>query len=115
MDYNEFKFNEVPFSMQTPERQKERLAYLRHRVRVASYAILFLHLLKKKVAQDDEIEMSRKHNSVLVDPNIRSEPKSETRKSLSTTVKTLWHCLTSLALWFNLITSPFVMMWPEMA
>lgn len=27
--------------------------------------------------------------------------------------KTFWHCFTSIWLWFNLLTSPMIMLWPE--
>lgn len=27
-------------------------------------------------------------------------------------VKTVWYCLMSFWLWFNMVTSPFIMLWP---
>ena len=29
-------------------------------------------------------------------------------------IKTIWHILGSLFLWFNLISSPFLILWPEL-
>ena len=83
-------------------------------MKVASLAILFLHLMKKEVKEAYEIEMNRRHYEVQVDTRVETL-KSAIKENFYIIVKIIWHCIASLALWFNLITSPFVMMWPEMS
>ena len=35
--------------------------------------------------------------------------------AFTTAVKTIWHVIGSCALWFNLISTPFLLIWPEIS
>ena len=37
------------------------------------------------------------------------------RRNVFAKVKTLWHIMASFWLWFNLTTSPLIMVWPELS
>lgn len=107
----------MPFRLQPASVRKERLAYLRYRLKIASDTIVFINLLKKEVALSYKKSLSRRHNHVSVDKASSSVRSVEVDLigNLFRKIKIIWHCIMSFWLWFNLVTSGFILLWPELS
>ena len=56
-----------PFSEMTPQEKRERLNYLRFRVRVAALAISFIHVLSRWFETNENEKLMKKRIKVLID------------------------------------------------
>lgn len=102
----------------SPKMRKERLNYLRYKVRAASLAILFVHVLKKTVKKVEIEKVEKRHQKIIMMEEAGAKVSYEVDQSKLDwidVVRTLWLCFTSFWQWFNLLTSPFIMLWPEIS
>lgn len=104
-----------PFSLMSPEERKERLSYLRFRIRVIASAALFIHCLSKHLQDSDQRKISKYHRKVYTESEseIGKEKTSTMSLNSADVLKTIWHIIMSVSLWFNLVSSPLIILWPE--
>ena len=99
----------------TPDEKRARLDYLRYRMRVVADAALFIYSLKKIVQSADLQRISEKHYKMHID----DEDSVSLAQNLTSDFnrmnysKTCWLVLLSVFLWFNLISAPLIILWPE--
>lgn len=91
------------------------MAYLRFRLRVIANAYVFIHVLKCFVADKDQHRLTKVRLALTVDEIGKPKDFSE-RKKLDDREKceAIWFFLMSVALWFNLATTPSIMVFPEL-
>lgn len=99
----------------TRQERAERLSYLRFRMRVIASANLFLYVLKKTYEKNQEKKLMRQHYKIIIEDVDQLQEVSHVGADIMVRVRTVWLCITSLWLWFNLISAPFLCLYPEMS
>lgn len=100
----------------TPIEKKERLNYLRFRMKVIASSVLFIYVLKKGLKIAEAKRMRKTNLKVIIDDHRQSRTTIATIAAKGNTTSRsmiLWFCWMSVWLWFNLITAPFLILWPD--
>jgi len=108
---NRFQF-EITFGQMNAHERRERLHYLRFRFRVIVNAALFVFLVRKHLVDVEKQKMARQHTRVYF---FDDSATVEERKGIAEKIKTIWHINMSFWLWFNLLSSPLIILWPEIS
>lgn len=98
-----------------PEEKKERLRYLRFRLKIICLCIFYLVRLRKYFNLIQANRLLEKNLDVIMFDDEETLEKLKLKESIIKTLKILWYCLMSFWLWFNMITSPMVMLWPDLS
>ena len=98
-------------SQVSPDLRRERLNYLRFRMRVIGNAALFIHLLRRNIEKSDDLKMSARELSLSMDSVFEVvTAKSSFEKKFWAT----WTPFLSLCLWFTIYTTPAIMLYPDL-
>ena len=98
-----------------PVEKKERLRYLRFRLKIICLCIFYLVRLRKYFNLIQANRLLEKNLDVIMFDDEETLEKLKLKESIIKTLKILWYCLMSFWLWFNMITSPMVMLWPDLS
>ena len=97
----------------TEHEKRVRLAYLRFKMKSICLASFFFSRLRKQYQVAEEIRLYKKGLKLYSsDSQNKKKPNEE---KMHASFLTFWHCIMSLVLWYNLISSPLVILWPELS
>lgn len=103
-----------PFSEMNEYERQERIKYLWYRVKVIASANIFIVVVQANIASDDLQRMKKFHLQVGYD-DVSDLKMIHTKKVRpEQALLTLWYCIISCFIWFNLVSSPFLILWPEL-
>ena len=91
--------------------RRERLNYLRFRMRVVGNATLFINLLRRNIIKSDDAKM-RAYSLKL-----RKEHADQVNKvkyGRGGGIWTIWLQIISICLWFTMYTTPAIMLFPDL-
>ena len=74
----------------------------------------FCSLLRHEFEKTEKQKLEKMRLKLSVDDVDQPEVKTEIKQDVFNIVRTVWFSIFSLFLWFNLITSPLIMMWPDL-
>lgn len=97
----------------TVDEKRERLNYIRFRIKVVSLAAMFIHYQRLEVQETTQKKMTKTHMKLIVEYK-KDENFKENESDLLDLLITVWFIVISFFLWFNLVTSPFVWLYPEL-
>lgn len=111
---NDLNFGK-PFSQMDPEERQERLSYLRFRMRCIVHATLFINYLNKHLHDSDYRRITKYHNKLITESEQEAKEQKAFQPSLNMTDvgRTTFLIIMSVSLWFNLVSSPLIILWPE--
>lgn len=90
-----------------------RLEYLWFRVRTIYNMIKFISFLKQMQKTSDENNIKSNGSDMIVDEGDGEEDPSICCNIKFSHIRLLWIILMSFVHWLNLLTTPVVMLWPE--
>ena len=95
----------------SPDLRRERLNYLRFRVRVIGTSVLFIHLMRRNIVKSDNLKMRNMELSLSMDSvyEVVTVKTSFEKKIWAT-----WTPFLSLCLWFTIYTTPAIMLYPDL-
>ena len=106
--------NEKLFSEMNEYERQERIKYLWYRVKVIASAQIFIVVVQANIASGD-LQRMKKFNLQVVYEDESSLKMMDTKKVRPEhALHTIWYCIISCFIWFNLVSSPFLILWPEL-
>lgn len=94
--------------------RKERIAYFKFKIKAMGLAALFIHMLKKDLIKSDLRALTKQRMRVIYEDEDDKVEVNSSSIDATQIIKWFWHSLTGVMLWFNLITSPSLILWPEL-
>ena len=80
-------------------------------MRVIGNAVLFIHLLRRNIEKSDDLKMSARELSLSMDSMFKV---NTAKTSFEKKLWAIWTPFLSLWLWFNIYTTPAIMLYPEL-
>jgi len=84
-------------------------------LKIICLCIFYLVRLRKYFNLIQANRLLEKNLDVIMFDDEETLEKLKLKESIIKTLKILWYCLMSFWLWFNMITSPMVMLWPDLS
>ena len=97
----------------SPEDKRERMQYLRYRVRIIVYGAFFIRLLQKNVDVGTQRKQSNQKLKLIFEHEDDLK-KPEDHITAGDVALVIWKVFMSILLWFNLLSIPMIMLWPDL-
>ena len=98
----------------TPKEKKERIAYLWFRMKLICIISFYFTRLKRNVLKKEMAKFNKKGNKVMFE-QVYDDDDHTCKEKLIVSVKQFWYNFMSFWLWFNMVTTPFVLLWPDLS
>ena len=83
------------------------------RVRIISSTVLFIQSLRKSIVLSQEQKMIKHRGKLIYEDSDQLRLLKAESFDVFGFLKTCWYVFVSFWLWFNLITTPFIILWPD--
>lgn len=97
------------------QEKEERISYIKFRVKVVVLTTFFIVRLRKNYEKGETKKLHKKSNRLIYFDKEKVEEKEDSYFKLIDFIKIIWLCIMSFWLWFNMITSPWILLWPELS
>ena len=98
----------------SPELRLKRLKYLWFRVRIIGTASAFILMMRVKMEISDEVTYRKKFGKLYVESDeLRAAKVSTLKTDIWVKTRLAWFFFLCSCLWFNLYTTPAIMLYPE--